>query len=81
MIVTSPVDATALSLDVNRSIAFETAVRQNGDGGYVKAEYSQARGAHWRANVSGSLLRGEPEDFLGQYRLNSHLTLALRYSL
>jgi hypothetical protein len=74
------VGRASYTVDVNRSVAFETAVRQNGDGGYVKAEYSQARGAHWRATISGSLLRGEPEDFLGQYRLNSHLTLGLRYS-
>ena len=26
---------------------------QNGDGVYVKAEYSQARGQHWRATVAG----------------------------
>jgi hypothetical protein len=68
------------TLDVNRSVAFETAIRQNGDGGYLRAEYSQARGAHWRATVSGSLLRGSPADFLGQFRLNSHFRLTVRYS-
>jgi len=68
------------TLDVNRSVAVETAIRQNGAGGYLKAEYSQARGGHWRATVSGALLRGDAGDFIGQYRLNSHLTLALRYS-
>jgi hypothetical protein len=68
------------TLDVNRGVSFETAVRQNGDGGYIRAEYSQARGAHWRATLSGSLLRGQPGDFIGQYRLNSHFRLALRYS-
>jgi hypothetical protein len=30
--------------------------------------------------VSGAIIRGEPDDFLGQYRLNSHIALALRYS-
>ena len=74
------VGRASYTLDVNRSIALETAVRQNGDGGYAKAEYSQAYAQHWRATVSGSLVRGEPGDFIGQYRLNSHLTLALRYS-
>jgi hypothetical protein len=74
------VGRASYTIDVNRSVSFETAIRQNGDGGYVKAEYSQARGAHWRATLSGSLLGGEPEDFIGQYRLNSHLTLSLRYS-
>jgi len=74
------VGRASYTLDVNRRVAFEAAIRQNGAGGYVKAEYSQARGAHWRATVSGSLLRGEAADFIGQYRLNSHLMLSLRYS-
>ena len=74
------VGRASYTLDVNRSVSIETAIRQNGDGGYIKAEYSQARGAHWRATVSGSLLRGTPEDFIGQYRLNSHIRLAVRYS-
>jgi hypothetical protein len=30
--------------------------------------------------VSGALIVGEPDDFIGQYNRNSHLTLALRYS-
>jgi putative ABC transport system ATP-binding protein len=47
---------------------------------YAKGEYSQARGEHWRMTVSGAIIRGEPDDFLGQYRLNSHIGLALRYS-
>ena len=68
------------TFDVNRSVAFETAIRQNGDGSYFKTEYSQARGEHWRATVGGTLLRGDPKDFLGQYRLNSHFRLAVRYS-
>jgi hypothetical protein len=74
------VGRASYTIDVNRSVAFETAVRQSGAGGYAKAEYSQAHARHWRTTVSGSLLRGEPGDFIGQYRLNSHLTLALRYS-
>jgi hypothetical protein len=68
------------AIDANRSAAVEGAVRQNGDGLYLKGEYSQARGAHWRATVSGGLIRGSDTDFIGQYRLNSHLGAALRYS-
>jgi hypothetical protein len=68
------------TIDANRSVAFETAVRQNAAGAYAKAEYSQAYGQHWRATAAGALIRGEPEDFLGQYRRNSHLSLTLRYS-
>jgi hypothetical protein len=74
------VGRASYTVDVNRSIAFEAAVRQNGDGEYLKGEYSHARGAHWRATVSGALIFGEPDDFIGQYSRNSHLTLALRYS-
>ncbi len=68
------------TVDSNRSVALESAVRQTGHGVYVKGEYSQARGAHWRTTVSGVALAGRSDDFLGQYRRNSHLTLSLRYS-
>jgi hypothetical protein len=59
---------------------FETAIRQTLSGAYFKAEYSQAYGQHWRATASAALIRGEPDDFLGQYRLNSHGSVVLRYS-
>jgi hypothetical protein len=68
------------TIDVNRSAAIEGAIRQDGRGSYVKGEYSRARGSHWRATLSGAWLRGEPDDFLGQYRQNSHLSLGIRYS-
>lgn len=68
------------SIDVMRSIAFEGAVRRSGDGVWLKAEYSQAVGQHWRATVRGNLIRGKASDFLGQYRSNSNLDLVLRYS-
>ena len=47
------------TVDVNRSVAFEAVVRQNGDGAYLKAEYSQALGQHWRATAGFALLRGD----------------------
>ena len=68
------------TIDANRSVSFETAARQNGHGTYAKAEYSQAFGQHWRATVNATLIRGDISDFLGQYRLNSHAALILRYS-
>lgn len=68
------------TIDVNRTAAVEVAIRQNGHGLYVKGEFSQARGQHWRATVAGALIRGAPDDFLGQYRRNSHVGLSLRYS-
>ena len=84
----SPVRGTAKSfvgrasytIDPNRSAAFETAVKQDGHGVYVKGEYSQARGDHWRVTFSGVVIAGEPDDFLGQYNHNSHVTADLRYS-
>ena len=68
------------TIDPNRSAALETAIRQNGRGVYVKGEYSETRGGHWRATMAAALIRGDDADFLGQYRRNSNLSLALRYS-
>lgn len=70
----------AYTIDANRSIAWEGAIRQNGRGAYGKFEYSQAIGGHWRATAGVVLLGGRATDFLGQYRRNSHLLLTLRYS-
>ena len=79
-ITKSIVGRASYTIDPNRSLTFETVVRQNAAGAYVKAEYSQAYGGHWRATIGSALARGEPDDFLGQYRRNSHVSLALRYS-
>lgn len=68
------------TIDANRGVAVETAVRQNGKGSYVKTEFSQAMGAHWRATAGFVWLRGEASDFLGQYRRNSHALVTVRYS-
>ena len=68
------------TIDANRSVALEGAVRQNGEGSWLKLEYSQAFGQHLRATGGFSWIRGEPGDFLGQYRRNSHFYLTLRYS-
>ena len=70
----------AYTIDANRSAAVEAAVRADLDGVYVKAEYSQARGDHWRTTVALAALGGDPDNFLGQYRHNSHLVLSVRYS-
>ena len=68
------------TIDANRSVEFEGAARATGEGVYVKGEYSQARGAHWRAILTGVLLAGDSEDFIGQYRDNSSVRVLLRYS-
>lgn len=68
------------SIDTNRNVAVETAIRENGDGLWLRSEYSQAWGQNWRGTAAFTLIRGEPTDFLGQYRRNSFFQLALRYS-
>jgi hypothetical protein len=68
------------TIDARRSVAFEAAIRQNGAGTWARAEYSQTFGAHWRGTAGFSWIRGNQDDFLGQYRRNSHFTLAMRYS-
>ena len=70
----------AYTIDPNRSVHFECAVHQNGNGVYGKFEYSHARGSHWRMTVTAIGLGGRPDDFFGQYRRNSHLALRARYS-
>ncbi|MBZ5558331.1 MAG: hypothetical protein LAO77_13755 [Acidobacteriia bacterium] len=76
----SIVARASYTIDATRSVAFESAVRQSGDGVYAKGEYSQTRGQHWRATIAGVAIAGASDDFLGQYRRNSHATVALRYS-
>lgn len=68
------------TIDTTRSMAFETAIRQNLAGAYGRVEYSQAYGPHWRATAAAIVVGGAPDDFLGQYRRNSHISFALRYS-
>jgi hypothetical protein len=70
----------AYTIGPTRSIGFEGAVRRNGRGVYSKAEYSQARGQHWRATITGIVVGGRRDDFLGQYNRNSNIAAALRYS-
>jgi hypothetical protein len=68
------------TIDVNRSVALETVIRQNGRGAYLKPEYTQAFGQHWRITAGLVVIRGEDSDFLGQYHRNSHGILSVRYS-
>jgi hypothetical protein len=68
------------TLDINRSLAFETVIRQNGRGFYLKPEYTRAFGQHWRLTAGFALIRGADRHFLGQYHRNSHGILTVRYS-
>jgi hypothetical protein len=76
----SIVGRASYTVDPNRSVAFEGAVRQNGDGEYAKLEYSQAQGQHWRTTLTGVAITGHADDFLGQYHRNSHVKVSVRYS-
>jgi hypothetical protein len=68
------------TIDTNRSVAVETAVRTNGEGAWVRSEYTQSFGQHWRATAGFTLIHGNAPDFLGQYHRNSHVVLGMRYS-
>jgi hypothetical protein len=68
------------TVDPRRTVAIEGVVRQNAAGFYIKGEYSQAFGQHWRVNADGVAIGGSPDDFLGQYSRNSNVSLALRFS-
>jgi hypothetical protein len=68
----------AYTVDPRRSVTIEGAARQNGV--YIKGEYSQSFGQHWRLTLTGVGIGGQSNDFLGQYRQNSHASLALRFS-
>jgi hypothetical protein len=68
------------TIDANRGVALDAAVRQNGRGSWLRPQYSQAIGQHWRATVGFTWIRGDAGDFLGQYHRNSYALLALRYS-
>jgi hypothetical protein len=68
------------TIDTNRGVSCEMVIRQNGGGMYLKPEYTQAAGQHWRVTAGFVLIAGREADFLGQYRRNSHLILSVRYS-
>lgn len=76
----SIVGRAALTLDGNRSITVEGVVRQDGDGVYIKTDYSHGFAAHWRVNLRLMLIGGSNEDFLGQYRRNSFSATSMRFS-
>jgi hypothetical protein len=72
------VGRAGLTIDANRSMAIETAIRANGS--FLRYEYSHATGQHWRTVAGAAWIRGNVSDFLGQYRRNSYASLAIRYS-
>jgi hypothetical protein len=76
----SVVGRVSYTVDPRRTVIVEGAARQRGDGFYAKIEYSQAMAQHWRLTLTGVGLGGDRDDFLGQYRRNSHGSITLRFS-
>lgn len=68
------------TLDPRRSLAIEYAVRENGDGYWIRSEFSRSIGKNWRAIGGYTAIGGNRTDFLGQYRRNSHVHFVLRCS-
>jgi len=68
------------TIDSTRSVATDAAIRQNGQGSWLRTVYSQTIGQHWRVTTGFAWIRGNPSDFLGQYHRNSYALLTLRYS-
>ena len=74
------VGRASYTVGTDRSFAVEGALRQNAKGAWIRGEYSQGFGQHWRATAGVALIRGDASDFLGQFRRNSYASLILRYS-
>jgi hypothetical protein len=68
------------TVDPRRTVTIEGAVRQSGAGFYVKGEYSEAFGQHWRLTLTGVGIAGDAGDFLGQFHRNSNGSAGLRFS-
>jgi hypothetical protein len=76
----SIIGRASYTVDPRRTIAIESAVRQSGDGFYVKGEFSEAFGQYWRLTFTGVGVAGHEDDFLGQFHRNSHGSATLRFS-
>ncbi|HYT76998.1 MAG TPA: hypothetical protein VEL79_19745 [Vicinamibacterales bacterium] len=76
----SIIGRASYTVDPRRTVIIEGAARQSGDGFYAKLQYSQAMTQHWHLTLTGVGLAGEPGNFLGRYRRNSHGSVALRFS-
>ncbi len=66
--------------DAPTSFSIQTATRQDGRGTWTTAEYSRQLATHWRVIGGVSVIAGDRNDFLGQYKRNSFGVLRVRYS-
>lgn len=72
------VGRAAWTIDPRRSLAISAAVRAGGS--FTRFEYSQTYGQHWRATAGLAWIRGDMNDFIGEFHRNSYASLAVRYS-
>jgi hypothetical protein len=68
------------NLDAPTSVSIQTAIRQNGQGTWSTVEYSRQLAAHWRLIGGITVIAGNRNDFLGEYKHNSFGMLKVRYS-
>ena len=68
------------TIDVNRSVSLQAAIKQNGDGVWIRPEYTQAIGQNWRVTLGLAWIHGVAGDFIGQYHRNSFAIFRIRYS-
>src|SRR5262249_8322394 len=76
-IAKSIIARASYTVDPRRTVTVEGAVRQTGDGAYVKGEFSNAMGGHWRVNFTGVAITGKDTDFIGQFNRNSNASVTL----
>jgi hypothetical protein len=76
----SLIGRAAYTLDRVRTITVEGAARQNGQGLYIRGEFSELYGQHWRLTFAAAAIHGQSDDFFGQYQRNSHGSATLRLS-
>ena len=76
----SIIGKVSYAIDPRRTVSIEGAARQDGHGLYARGEYSQIFGQHWRLTLAAIGIGGKDDDFLGQYRRNSHASATLRLS-
>jgi len=68
----------AYTVDPRRTVAIEGGLREKATGAFVRGEYTQSFGGHWRLTLAGVGVGGDADDFLGQYEQNSNLSFGLR---
>jgi hypothetical protein len=70
----------SLQLNPRDTVAVDAALRQNGEGVWIRGEFTHSFNDHWSVRTGGTFIRGQSTDFLGQFQRNSHLSVAFRYS-